>query len=90
MGGDLRSESTAILPYLTLTLPYLTLPNPTPPYINPTLPFLTFYLTSPQVLSSEGLTFLRLANDRGWTYARCPTDGGVLFEDLAGGVSEDT
>eukprot|EP00903_Cladosiphon_okamuranus_P015046 g13919.t2 len=43
-----------------------------------------------QVMSSEGLTFLRLANDRGWTYARSPTDGGVLFEDLAGGVSEDT
>lgn len=43
-----------------------------------------------QVLSSEGSTFLRLANDRGWTYARSPSDGGVLFEDLAGGVSEDT
>lgn len=43
-----------------------------------------------QVLSSEGATFLRLANDRGWTYARSPTEGSVLFEDLAGGVSKDT
>ncbi|CAM9404383.1 unnamed protein product, partial [Ectocarpus fasciculatus] len=43
-----------------------------------------------QVLSSEDVTFLRLANDRGWTYARSPLDGSVLFEDLAGGVAEDT
>eukprot|EP00904_Undaria_pinnatifida_P011109 jgi/Undpi1/7128/HiC_scaffold_22.g09602.m1 len=43
-----------------------------------------------QVLSSGSLTFLRLANNRGWTYARSPTNGDVLFEDLAGGVSEDT
>ncbi|CAM9137864.1 unnamed protein product [Ectocarpus sp. 12 AP-2014] len=43
-----------------------------------------------QVLSSEGVTFLRLANDRGWTFARSPADGSVLFEDLAGGVAEDT
>ncbi|CAM9581772.1 unnamed protein product [Pylaiella littoralis] len=42
-----------------------------------------------QVLSSDGLSFLRLANDRGWTYGRSPADGSVLFEDLAGGVSED-
>lgn len=42
-----------------------------------------------QVLAAEDLTFLRLANNRGWTFARSPTDGSVLFEDFAGGLSED-
>ncbi|CAM9751152.1 unnamed protein product, partial [Sphacelaria rigidula] len=42
-----------------------------------------------QVLVADDLTYLRLANDRGWTYARSPTDGSVLFEDYAGSVSED-
>lgn len=42
-----------------------------------------------QVLVAEELTFLRLANNRGWTLARSPVDGSVLFEDLAGSVAED-
>lgn len=42
-----------------------------------------------QVFSADDLTYLRLANERGWTYARSPTDGSVLFEDYAGSVSED-
>lgn len=42
-----------------------------------------------QVLSNKDCVFLRIANDRGWTYARNPADNAVLFEEINGEVAED-
>lgn len=40
----------------------------------------------PQVISNKETkkVFLRLADDRGWTYAENPQDGSVLFEEIGG------
>lgn len=45
---------------------------------------------SAQVLSNKEKVFLRIANDRGWTYARNPSDDSVLFEEIGGEVADDT
>lgn len=42
-----------------------------------------------QVLSNSDKVFLRIANDRGWTYARDPANKSVLFEEIQGEVEED-
>eukprot|EP00903_Cladosiphon_okamuranus_P011132 g10508.t1 len=42
-----------------------------------------------QVLSNRKKVFLRLANDRGWTYAANPEDGSVLFEEMDGVFEHD-
>lgn len=42
-----------------------------------------------QVLSNRKKVFLRLANDRGWTYAENPDDGSVLFEEINGEFAHD-
>lgn len=43
-----------------------------------------------QVLSNQDSVFLRIANDRGWTYAHNPGDkNSVLFEKISGEVAED-
>lgn len=53
------------------------------------LPGLVTADRSMQVLSHEGKVFLRIANDRGWTYADSPEDGSVLFDKVASEISED-
>lgn len=44
---------------------------------------------SVQVLTNKEKLFLRIANDRGWTYAKNPTDGSTLFEEISGDVAKD-
>lgn len=47
-------------------------------------------LLASQVLSNQDMVFLRIANDRGWTYAHNPSDKqSVLFEKIAGEVEDD-
>lgn len=43
-----------------------------------------------QVLSREGKVFLRITDDRGWTYAQDPDNSRILFEMVEGDVTEDT
>ncbi|CAM9178970.1 unnamed protein product, partial [Hapterophycus canaliculatus] len=43
-----------------------------------------------QVLTNKEKVFLRIANDRGWTYAKNPVDDSTLFEEISGDVAEDT
>ncbi|CAM9568889.1 unnamed protein product [Phaeothamnion confervicola] len=35
-----------------------------------------------QILSRNGIEYLRLADDRGWTFTRHPEDNSLLFEEL--------
>ncbi|CAM9932796.1 unnamed protein product [Scytosiphon promiscuus] len=44
-----------------------------------------------QVISNKETkkVFLRLADDRGWTYAEDPQDGSVLFEEIGGAFIEE-
>ncbi|CAM9871775.1 unnamed protein product [Phaeothamnion confervicola] len=42
-----------------------------------------------QVLERNGVTFLRIADDRGWTFTRHSTDNTVLFEEISGEIVED-
>lgn len=58
------------------------------PEIN-ALRFFLLVLDMTQVLSNKEKVFLRIANDRGWTYARNPHDNSVLFEEIHGEVAED-
>ena len=41
------------------------------------------------MLSNNDKVFLRIANDRGWTYARDPVNKAVLFEEIQGEVAPD-
>lgn len=47
-------------------------------------------LCASQVLSNKEKVFLRIANDRGWTYARNPVDDSILFEQISGEIVADT
>lgn len=42
-----------------------------------------------QVLTNKEKVFLRIANDRGWTYAKNPGDDSTLFEEISGDIAED-
>lgn len=42
------------------------------------------------MLSNKEKVYLRIANDRGWTYAKNPVDNAVLFEEIKGEVAVDT
>jgi len=42
-----------------------------------------------QVLTHKDKSFLRIANDRGWTYAKNPADDETLFEEIDGDIAED-
>lgn len=42
-----------------------------------------------QVLTNKEKVFLRVANDRGWTYAKNPSDDSTLFEEINGDIAED-
>lgn len=42
-----------------------------------------------QVLTHKDKLFLRIANDRGWTYAKNPSNDSTLFEEINGDVAED-
>eukprot|EP00752_Nemacystus_decipiens_P009414 g8417.t1 len=42
-----------------------------------------------QVLTNKEKVFLRIANDRGWTYAKNPADDSMLFEEISGDIAED-
>ncbi|CAM9142326.1 unnamed protein product [Ectocarpus sp. 6 AP-2014] len=43
-----------------------------------------------QTLTNKETEFLRIGNDRGWTYAKNPSDGSTLFEEIDGEVVPDT
>ncbi|CBJ30507.1 conserved unknown protein [Ectocarpus siliculosus] len=43
-----------------------------------------------QTLTNKETEFLRIGNDRGWTYAKNPADGSTLFEEIDGEVVPDT
>lgn len=45
-----------------------------------------------QVLTNKEKVYLRIANERGWTYAKNPGDvaDSVLFEEISGDIAEDT
>lgn len=43
-----------------------------------------------QTLANKERVFLRLADDRGWTYVRNPVDNAVLFEEASGKIAVDT
>ncbi|CAN0100971.1 unnamed protein product [Scytosiphon promiscuus] len=43
-----------------------------------------------QVLTNKEKVYLRIANDRGWTYAKNPADDSVLFEEISGDIAQDT
>eukprot|EP00903_Cladosiphon_okamuranus_P006607 g6454.t1 len=42
-----------------------------------------------QVLTNKEKVFLRIANDRGWTYAKSPADDSTLFEEINGEIAPD-
>ncbi|CAM9355556.1 unnamed protein product [Discosporangium mesarthrocarpum] len=42
-----------------------------------------------QVLAKDNATYLRIASDRGWTYAKNPGDQTILFEEISGEVVDD-
>lgn len=42
-----------------------------------------------QVLSNKDKVYLRIANDRGWTYANNVPDNAILFEEIKGDVATD-
>ncbi|CAM9166452.1 unnamed protein product [Ascophyllum nodosum] len=43
-----------------------------------------------QVLTNKDRVYLRIANDRGWTFAKNPSDNTVLFDEMKGDVDADT
>lgn len=43
-----------------------------------------------QTLTNKEKVFLRLADDRGWTYIKDPVDNAVLFEEARGKITVDT
>ncbi|CAM9144262.1 unnamed protein product [Ectocarpus sp. 12 AP-2014] len=43
-----------------------------------------------QILTNKETEFLRIGNDRGWTYAKNPADDSTLFEEIDGEVVPDT
>lgn len=47
------------------------------------------YVYLAQVLTNKEKVFLRIANDRGWTYAKNPADDSTLFEEISGDIAED-
>lgn len=68
------------------------IPRPPPPSCSP-LPLCLLRLgTHPQVLKNNGVEFLRMANDRGWTFANDVEggDGKPLFVRVSGGLVEET